>query len=388
MEGRGVKERESPEAGSIALAHRLRRRRGEIERALAHICTAAGSGNASTSWVHVDDTPAAITEYYCVCIEKGEEAWSLTPPVAIEQARIAVRNGIALDDFLVRVMAVQTLLNEFTLQESRDLTGDSLSGAQVLQGSVLLRLTPELVREYKREEERLHQSSARRENAFVDRLLWGTPIAGHEIGYSLEMWHTGLVVDGTRAKDATRILAEVLGARLLAVSRDREAVWAWLGSHRRISSQAVRDALVKKRGAQARFAVGEPGRGLEGWRSTHFEARSALAVANRTSAGVTCFSQVALEAIALQTPDLARSLRAIYLAPLTETQRRGLVLRQTLRAYFEAGRNASSAAVSLRVSRRTVENRLRSVEQKLGRPLNACGAELELALRIEALDRN
>jgi hypothetical protein len=389
MEGRGVKERESLEAGNITLAQRLRRRRGEIERALAHVCAVGESGDAqdSTYRKRVDGPFTAVIEYYLTCIERGEEAWSLVPAAAIEQARIAARNGIALDDFLIGVMAVQALLNEFILQESHDLRDDSLNGTRALHGSLLLSFAPDLVREYKREEGRLRQSATRRENAFVDRLLWGTPIAGHEVGYPLEMWHLGLVVDGARAKDAARTLAEVLGTTLLAVPRDSETVWAWLGSHRRVSSQSVQDALAGKRGIEAKFAVGEPGRDVEGWRSTHFEAKAALAVANLTSEGVTRFSQVALEAIALQTPDLARSLRAAYLTPLTGTQRSGLVLRQTLRAYFDAGRNASSAAISLKVSRRTVENRLRCIEQKLGRPLNACGAELELALRIEDLDQ-
>jgi len=390
MEGRGVKERKSLVVGSAVLAQRLRRRRGEIERALTHACaTDEGEGIQDPAYcTQTDATFAAVTEYYLACIEKGEDAWSLIPSAAIEQARAAARHEIALDDFLIGVIAAQTLLNEFVLQESRELTGDSLSGAQALQGSVLLRFASELAREYKREECRLRQSTVRRQNALVNRLLWGTPVAKHEFGYSLEMWHVGLVVDGARAKDATRALAEILGTALLAVPRDRGTVWAWLGSHRRISSQSVRDALTAKHGFRARFAIGEPGRNVEGWRSTHFEARAALAVAFRTSATVTCFAQVALEAIALQTPDLGQSLRATYLAPLTESHRRGLVLRQTLRAYFASGRNASSAAVSLSVSRRTVENRLRIIEQKLGRSLTACGAELELALRLEDLDQS
>jgi hypothetical protein len=40
----------------------------------------------------------------------------------------------------------------------------------------------------------------------------------------------------------------------------------------------------------------------------------------------------------------------------------------------------------LQVTRRTVENRLRAIEEELDRPLHACAAELELALRLESLD--
>jgi DNA-binding PucR family transcriptional regulator len=60
-------------------------------------------------------------------------------------------------------------------------------------------------------------------------------------------------------------------------------------------------------------------------------------------------------------------------------------LRQTLRAYFASGGNTSSAAASLGVTRRTVENRMRVIEDELGKPVSTCAAELELALRLDAL---
>jgi DNA-binding PucR family transcriptional regulator len=59
--------------------------------------------------------------------------------------------------------------------------------------------------------------------------------------------------------------------------------------------------------------------------------------------------------------------------------------RETLRAYFAAGRNISSAAAALSVHRDTVSNRLRAIEAKIGRPPDACAADLELALRLEEM---
>ncbi len=284
------------------------------------------------------------------------------------------------------MISAQTRLNEFVLHESRGLASDSLSAVQALQGSLLLHLASGLAGEYRQEEGRLRQSATRRRNAVVERLLSGAPAAGHEVEYPLELWHLGLVVSGARARDAARSLAEILGTALLAVPREQGTVWAWLGSRGRISSRSVQDAVAERGGLRAEFAVGEPGKDVEGWRSTHFEARAALAVAVCRPADVTCFAEVAPEAIALQSPDLARSLQVAYLAPLSGEHKQGATLRQTLRAWFAAGRNASSAAAALGVSRRTVENRLRMVEQRLGRALVECGAELELALRLEGLD--
>jgi hypothetical protein len=386
VERMGVKERQSADVGKVALAQRLRKRQGEIERALAQFFLASRPGGVQDP-KHCRELSAAfaaVTSYNLDCIERGEDVSDPIPSAAIIQARRAAREGIKLDAFLVGVIAAQTMLNEFIFQEAHDLTGNSLSNLQGLQGSILLRFASELADEYNQEKGRLDESSARRQNALVERLLSGAPVADLEVGYTLEMWHTGLIASGTRAMDAARTLAEQLGTALMAVPRDGRTVWAWLGSNRKLPSCLVRDA-ADRGGVKANFSVGEPGRGLEGWRSTHFEAKAALAIAMYETQKVTCFGDVALEAIALQVPDLAQSLQAIYLAPLTENQRRWSALRQTLLAYFDSGRNASSAAVSLRVSRRTVENRLRFVERKLGRSLLNCGAELELALRLEDL---
>lgn len=75
----------------------------------------------------------------------------------------------------------------------------------------------------------------------------------------------------------------------------------------------------------------------------------------------------------------------IYLSPLDGQRDGGRLARNTLREYFAAGRNASSAAAALGVARHTVQNRLRTVEQDLGRALHTCTAELEVALRLDEL---
>jgi hypothetical protein len=382
----GVEGRQIPDAATAALAQRLRRRQKEIERALVHACTADNPGSVQDPKrsTEIITAFAAVTTYNLDCIESGEDASRPIPSEAVGQARRAAHEGIELEAFLVGVIAAQTLLNEFIFQEACDLPGESLSNLQALQGSILLRFASELAGEYNQEKIRLDESSIRRQRALVERLLAGAPVADPGVDYTMNMWHVGLVVSGARAMDAARTLAEHLGTALLAVPRDGRTVWAWLGSSKKVSSRSVEEILAR-RGLKARFAVGEPGKDIGGWRSTHFEAKAALAVAISRTEDVTCFADVALEAIALQRPDLAQSLQAIYLGPFTSNQRRWPAVRQTLRAYFASGRNASSAAVALRVSRRTVENRLRLVEEELGCSLVNCGAELELALRLDDL---
>jgi len=52
---------------------------------------------------------------------------------------------------------------------------------------------------------------------------------------------------------------------------------------------------------------------------------------------------------------------------------------------FRVERNVSSTAAALGVSRQTVSNRLRTIEERLARPLSDCAAEVDAALRLEEL---
>ena len=84
---------------------------------------------------------------------------------------------------------------------------------------------------------------------------------------------------------------------------------------------------------------------------------------------------------------LVNSLREMYLAPLEVEKDRGKTARETLWAYFRAGRRISSAAAALGIDRHTVTNRLRSIEERLGRPLDLCSADVEAALKLEGFNQ-
>ncbi|HEU5106888.1 MAG TPA: helix-turn-helix domain-containing protein, partial [Solirubrobacterales bacterium] len=129
--------------------------------------------------------------------------------------------------------------------------------------------------------------------------------------------------------------------------------------------------------------LGEPAEGLAGWRFSHLQAKAALAVAERRGETVARYADVAIEAAALRDDLLDRSLRQLYLEPLERTRDGGKVARETLRAYFKAERNISSTAAALGVDRRTVRNRIRAIEELIGRPLNVIAADLEIALRSD-----
>jgi DNA-binding PucR family transcriptional regulator len=74
-----------------------------------------------------------------------------------------------------------------------------------------------------------------------------------------------------------------------------------------------------------------------------------------------------------------------YVAPLRRARDADL-LSQTLRTYFTHAGNAASTAAALGVDRHTVQRRLRRIERILGRSLESCRTELDVALRVSQLD--
>ena len=236
--------------------------------------------------------------------------------------------------------------------------------------------------EYTREAERArtHDAEARRA-ARVKALLAGERVDSGALGYPLDDWHIAMVADGPVAPPAVRGLAAALDRRLLVVGTGDEAYWYWLGGRRRVGATELLQAAAEWTTAIA-IGVGELAVGVEGWRLSHRQAKAAMSVARRRGS-TTRYSDVALLTSCLQDEVLTATLRDLYLEPLRAERDGGQTLKRTLLAYLAAERNISSAAAALGVSRKTVNNRLRTVEQLLDRPLSQCAAEVEAALRMD-----
>jgi sugar diacid utilization regulator len=164
--------------------------------------------------------------------------------------------------------------------------------------------------------------------------------------------------------------------------------WGWVGQKEAFDPAQVETLASngRKTSPDSCLAIGEPGQGLSGWRLTHHQARAALAVGVRGNLPVVRFADVALLATAIRDDLLAASLRTLYIEPLEQGRGGGKELRCTLRAYFAADRNVSVAGDAIGVTRQAVARRLRTVEERLGRPIASCAPDLELALRLEALE--
>jgi hypothetical protein len=280
------------------------------------------------------------------------------------------------------------LLSDFILrgaEEAGSISAVELQDALRFVSTQFDRLVITVTDEYRRETEKRLRSPEKRHADRVRRMLAGEPLNMTGLDYDLAGWHLGVAGAGPDVSKVLRDLATALDRRLFLVRPDEEQVWAWLGGRQKVSAAEAlvltRDALP----AEVFLALGEPRAGPEGWRVTHRQAMAALPLARRSAESVVRYADVALLATVLRDEVLIDSLHRIFLSPLAHGNDDGAVLRETLRAYFAAGRNTSSAASALGVSRQTVGSRLRVTEERLGSALDTCATQIEMALRLESL---
>jgi DNA-binding PucR family transcriptional regulator len=228
-----------------------------------------------------------------------------------------------------------------------------------------------------------HSQSADRLEA-VRRALTGE-VASDVLGYSLDGPHLASVALGRKALESQRLLAWELSGDLLSVQVDRDTAWGWVEFSNGPETD-LRRRLRAFRPPAVCVAIGALGLGSQGFRESHLQALAAERVARMSGATLTVYEDVALEALALEDIDAARRFVRHVLGDLVEENLRARELLATLRAYFAAGQQASSAGALLGVHERTVGPRLRAVETRLGgRSVASMHAELEVALRLHDL---
>src|SRR6476469_8843155 len=320
------------------LVVRLRARSAEIEDMIfnrVRQLTEPAEGNDPEYRAGLRATVAEAVDYALLGIEHGEEWEGSIPEAAAAQARRAARSGVKLDTVLRRYAAGDRLVGEFILDEASQLPNEAMRQLLRSQGPHVDRMMAGVSAIYMEELEQMRRSPAQRVAERVKRLLDGNaPLDAAGLDYELDAWHLGLVISGTRPDVAARTLAAGLSRQPLVVPRGQDSAWAWLGGQRRLQVDDVERYLAAGVLGDVKLAVGEPRRGLEGWRLTHHEARAAHQVMMRRPQPLTRASDVVLLAAVLRDELLAKSLRQTYLAPLDDQGDAGVGLRETLRAYF------------------------------------------------------
>jgi hypothetical protein len=405
-------------SGVGMVVRRLRARQEEIEDAIfAGVREAVPEPGGELDAEYVEGlrtAVAAAVEFGLAGIECGEQSAREIPEEAVAQAQLAARSGVSLEAVLRRYIVGHALLWDYVMGEAErvERTGQAsgLRGMSRSQAGLLDQLVIGVTREHVAELQRAGRSREQRLFERVRMLLAGgdldedvsRSVGELDLDYDLEGEHLGVIGRGAGCEEAVRRLAQTLDRRLLCVSAGTGMVWAWLGGNGVLRAADLETVLsawgngaesapVDAEGPPADLyvAVGEPGSALTGWRLTHRQAREALAVSLRRGAreGITLtrYGDVALLAGALKDDTLSRSLIEMYITPLRDSGNSASMLLHTLRTYLAAERNISSAAGVLNVARSTVLNRLRTIEERLGRTLHSCAAEIQVALHLDEL---
>jgi hypothetical protein len=373
------------------LRARLQARLPEIEQAALARIQAIADPSTAVDPSYLEGLRLAVSaalDYGLTTIDAPAGAGGPVPVVLLAQARLAARSGITLDTVLRRYLAGYTLLGDFLLEEAGEGGLDSTDLKHLLRSQATLfdQLLAAVGEEHGRELDGTIDSPQQRHAKRIERLLAGELIETAEIPYDFDGHHIGVIVAGPLGAEAIRDIAKALDRSALIVPREEGDLWAWLGGREGFDTRDLHRLVAGKEwSARVSLAIGEPSIGLAGWRITHRQAQAALLIAKRSSKSIERYADVAILSSMARDDLLVNSLHQMYLAPLEKESDRGSTFRETLRAYFAAERNGSSAAAALGVKRHTVTNRLRAVEERIGRPLSACATEIDAALKLEEI---
>lgn len=370
------------------LCRRLRARQAEIEAAMLTRVYGVADPTDHGDLDYTEGLRQAVSSAFDFAIgslERGIDR-SATPTALIVQAHLAARYGINLDTVLRRYLAGYTVLGDFIVEEAEAgaIRGGHLQRLLRTQATLFDQVLATVTEEYERETVRRATSSGQRRTDLTRRLLAGELIDASGLGYELDCFHLGLVLSGGDSEDSLRAVAADLASRLLLVQADGSTSWAWLGTRQPLDPVRVGEEIAS-RSSDLAVAIGEPGDQVVGWRTSHRQAQAALTVVLRSERSFVRYAEVALVAAVLQDEMALQLLVDGFVRPLEDGRDEGRTAKETLRAYFGADHNLTSAAAALGINRRTVASRLRAIEERVGGPLSAVAPELEVALRIEEL---
>lgn len=203
------------------------------------------------------------------------------------------------------------------------------------------------------------------------------------LGYELRGDHLAAIV-WHEAPAAAVNLRTVLSRTLRGIAQGRpfiheassSSIWVWLPVKERASSVDLADDVL--------LAIGEPGRGVDGFRRSHEQAQRARRVIHRQGgrAPITrTFRDVELIALMTADSDSAREFVQEVLGPLAAPDEQSRRLRETLAAVF-AEPSISAAAARLGVHHNTVTYRVHKAEELLGQDTLRERLRLQMALHV------
>lgn len=331
------------------------------------------------------------------------------PAAAIEYARRLAQRAISANALLRAYRIGQYQLLDWVVAEVARQEPDrdvALAAAQIFQRTSFAyvdHVSELVVAEYESERERWLAQRNTVRTAMLTTVLSGRAYdlgtAESALGYRLRQHHLGAVVWTSEEEGVPsdlrllESLASEIGETLesagqpIFLPQDRNLGWCWvpLGvapADDPVDLTAIA-RLTEKAGPGVRIALGRPGGGAHGFRTTHLQAQRAHAVASVGGASrVTTFDEPAVQLCSILGRDVeaTRNLVADSLGDLAIDTENNAELRETVLAFLRAKSSYVAAAHALHLHRNTVKYRVDKAMAMRGRDLDDDRLNLELAL--------
>ncbi|KWX62500.1 CdaR family transcriptional regulator [Mycobacterium sp. NAZ190054] len=356
-------------------------------------------------------TEASICDFAEVLRAGADPAEAIRLPApTLAYARDGAHHGIPLTTLMrsYRLAHAATSKHFSTILETHAGTAQDLNLASELGSAWMFAFVDEalcLVEEvYTAERDRWLRSAAANQAETIRTILAGEPIDAevatrrlrHEVGRVhvaaiawLDSHEEGRSTQASLEAAIRDVAAMIGNQKPLVHSLGILSVAAWISSNSVVPSKVLDELRFRSATAPGvRVAVGEPARGIAGFRSSHLEALEAQRIArlaNRPAGSVTRYNTISLGAIATVDVDQSRVFVQRELGRLgsaDETTRR---LAATLRTYLDENCSRGRTAKRLHIHENTVAYRIRQAEELLGRPLGKRSLELRAALALAEL---
>ncbi|RLQ86828.1 helix-turn-helix domain-containing protein [Notoacmeibacter ruber] len=232
------------------------------------------------------------------------------------------------------------------------------------------------------------EGSSSERRRLVQRVLSGDPVDpmldGRRLGYRFDRTHQAIILWSVAPNIEPAqldLVVDELGrsnpeAAILAIIEDRHRRWIWM------TQPISTDRAAAICPEDCRMVLGEPRRGLDGFRRTHEDAK----IAQRMLAGaaasrrVTRYADVRMIAMLSADDEKSQSFVTEVLGSFRFAPEN---LQETLRVHLHEGENASRTAQLLSIHRNTVIRHLAVAEDQLPRKLSE--ARIEIAAALEML---
>ncbi|WP_253849216.1 PucR family transcriptional regulator [Mycobacterium asiaticum] len=187
--------------------------------------------------------------------------------------------------------------------------------------------------------------------------------------------------------DALAILAAEMGSETTLIHPAGSLVlFGWFSRQSEFAAPGgVNDARRPTLPDGVRVSIGQPGRGLKGFRCSHIEAshaRRAASLAGTRAGTLTRYRDVAVAALASSDAEHAASFVQRVLGPLAADDEGTYRVATTLSVYLQENRSRARTAQRLTVHPNTVSYRVDQAETILGRSIDTESLDLAVALLL------